>query len=76
MEAVGGRISLGEMTMYLLVFKQGQSAISALLSAIGRMYEDNLYLSNLYEFLEDAQPERQGGKGVASPSRHDMHGEW
>jgi ATP-binding cassette subfamily B protein len=45
-------ISLGEMTMYLLLFKQGQSAVAAMLSAIGGMYEDNLYLSNLYEYLE------------------------
>ncbi|MEL6348216.1 MAG: ABC transporter ATP-binding protein [Myxococcota bacterium] len=50
-EAIGGRISLGDMTMFLLVFKQGQSAFSAMLSGVGGMYEDNLYLSNLYEFL-------------------------
>lgn len=49
-----GTISLGEMTMYLLVFKQGQSAVSANLKAVSGMYEDNLYLSNLYEYL--AQP--------------------
>jgi len=49
--AVTGDISLGEMTMYLLVFKQGQAAFSASLRAIGGMYEDNLYLSNLYDFL-------------------------
>jgi ATP-binding cassette, subfamily B, bacterial len=49
---VQGQISLGEMTMYLLVFKQGQSAVSAMLSAIGGMYEDNLYVSNLYDYLE------------------------
>ncbi len=54
--AVLSRISLGQMTMYLLLFKQGQSAVSASLSAIGGMYEDNLYLSNLYEYLE--QPVR------------------
>ena len=52
LSAVRGAISLGQMTMYLLVFKQGQSSVSAMLSAIGGMYEDNLYLSNLYEFLE------------------------
>jgi ATP-binding cassette subfamily B protein len=52
LRAVGGLISLGDMTMYLLVFKQGQSALSAILAAIGGMYEDNLYLSNLYEYLE------------------------
>jgi len=38
--------------MYLMLFRQGQSAVSAILSAIGGMYEDNLYLSTLYEFLE------------------------
>ncbi len=55
-----GVISLGEMTMYVLVFKQGQTAVSASLSAIGGMYEDNLYLSNLYEYLEQAAPEASG----------------
>ncbi|BBI60065.1 hypothetical protein HSBAA_13710 [Vreelandella sulfidaeris] len=35
-----------------MVFKQGQAALSASLTAISGMYEDNLYLSNLYEYLE------------------------
>ena len=47
-----GRITLGQMTMYLMLFRQGQSAVSAILSSIGGMYEDNLYLSTLYEYLE------------------------
>lgn len=51
MATIHSQISLGEMTMFLLVFKQGQSAFSAILFGIGGMYEDNLYLSNLYEFL-------------------------
>jgi ABC-type multidrug transport system fused ATPase/permease subunit len=51
-ETAAAHISLGDMTMYVLVFKQGQSALSAALTAIGGMYEDNLYLSNLYELLE------------------------
>ncbi|MGD8808122.1 MAG: ABC transporter ATP-binding protein [Gammaproteobacteria bacterium] len=56
-----GAITIGAMTMYLVVFKQGQSAVSAILSSIGGMYEDNLYLSNLYEYLE--QPSSAiGGK--------------
>ncbi|NER39975.1 MAG: ABC transporter ATP-binding protein [Oscillatoria sp. SIO1A7] len=59
-EAIAGRISLGEMTMYLMVFRQGQSSFSAILSAIGGIYEDNLYLSNLYEFLEQKIPEAKG----------------
>jgi ATP-binding cassette subfamily B protein len=49
---VQGQITLGEMTMYLMLFRQGQSAVSASLAAVGGMYEDNLYLSTLYEYLE------------------------
>jgi ABC-type multidrug transport system fused ATPase/permease subunit len=58
--AMLSRISLGEMTMYVLVFKQGQSALSASLAAIGGMFEDNLYLSNLYDFLELEVPRARG----------------
>ena len=49
---VKGAITLGQMTMYFALFRQGQSAVSAGLAAIGGMYEDNLYLSTLYEYLE------------------------
>ncbi|MGF1521766.1 MAG: ABC transporter ATP-binding protein [Leptolyngbyaceae cyanobacterium] len=50
--AIATRISLGDLTMYLTVFRQGQTTFASALSAIGGMYEDGLYLSNLYEFLE------------------------
>ena len=60
LRALAGAISLGDMTMYLLVFKQGQSALAAILSAIGGMYEDNLYLSNLYEYLEHHTQQESG----------------
>lgn len=60
MSTVTGVITLGRMTMYLMLFKQGQSAVSAMLSAVGGMYEDNLYLSNLYEYLEQPGIEHHG----------------
>jgi ABC-type multidrug transport system fused ATPase/permease subunit len=53
LSAVAGRIGLGAMTMYVMVFRQGQSAFSSLLTAISGMYEDNLYLGTLFEFLEE-----------------------
>ncbi|MBS2034135.1 ABC transporter ATP-binding protein [bacterium] len=61
---VAGRLSLGEMSMYLLVFKQGQQAVTSSLSSVGGMYEDNLYLSNLYEFLQMPVPESAGEEQV------------
>ena len=48
---IDGQITLGAMTMYLMLFRQGQSSVAASLTAISGMYEDNLYLSNLYEYL-------------------------
>jgi ABC-type multidrug transport system fused ATPase/permease subunit len=65
-ETVALRITLGDMTMYLTVFRQGQTTFSGALTSIGGMYEDNLYLSNLYDFLEEEVPTAIGKatKGV------------
>ncbi|MGH8196838.1 MAG: ABC transporter ATP-binding protein [Steroidobacteraceae bacterium] len=49
---IAARITLGQMTMYVMLFRQGQAAVSASLAAIGGMYEDYLYLATLYEYLE------------------------
>jgi ATP-binding cassette subfamily B protein len=57
---IQGLITLGRMTMYLALFRQGQTALSAGLSAVGGLYEDNLYLSNLYEYLEQPVPPPRG----------------
>jgi ATP-binding cassette subfamily B protein len=63
-------ITLGQMTMYLALFRQGQSAVSAMLSAVGGMYEDNLYLSTLYEYLETEVP-AQAGAATYGPHPED-----
>ena len=60
--AVASRITLGQMTMYLMLFRQGQAAVAAILAAIGGMYEDNLYLSTLYEYLETPATHSGGGQ--------------
>jgi ATP-binding cassette subfamily B protein len=46
-----GALTLGNMTMYVLAFRQGQQAFQSALSGIGGIYEHNLYMSNLWEFL-------------------------
>lgn len=50
-DTVNGAITLGQMTMYLVLFKQGQAAVSSSLTAIGGLYEDGLYLADLYDYL-------------------------
>ncbi len=48
---VQGKISLGDMTLYLAIFRQGQSTFQSILSAIGNIYENNLFMANFFEFL-------------------------
>jgi ATP-binding cassette subfamily B protein len=66
LSTIRARITLGQMTMYLLLFRQGQAAVSAILSAVGGMYEDNLYLSTLYEYLE-TPVDAAAGSAVRGP---------
>lgn len=49
--AAQGAITLGDLTLYIAVFRQGQGAVQAILSAMGGMYEDALFMSNLFAFL-------------------------
>ncbi len=49
--AATARITLGNMTLYLVAFRQGQQAFQSVLGAVGGIYEDTLYMSNLFEYL-------------------------
>jgi ATP-binding cassette subfamily B protein len=49
--AAAGRITLGNMTLYLVAFRQGQQAFQSVLAALGGIYENTLYMSNLFEYL-------------------------
>lgn len=44
-------ITLGDMTMFLSVFRQSQNAVQQLLDSFNRLYESNLYLDNLLDYL-------------------------
>jgi ATP-binding cassette subfamily B protein len=54
--AAAGKLTLGNMTLYVLAFRQGQQAFQSALGGIGSMYEHNLYMSNLWEYLAIAAP--------------------
>jgi len=44
-------ITLGDMTMYIVVFRQTQSSFRSLFEGLGRLYENNLFLNNLFGYL-------------------------
>ena len=47
-----GQLTLGNMTMYVVAFRSGQGSFQSILSGIGSIYEHNLYMSNLFAFLD------------------------
>lgn len=50
--AVQGTITLGDLVMYFQAFQRGQEFLRQMLGALSGLYEDNLFLANLYEFLD------------------------
>jgi ATP-binding cassette subfamily B protein len=70
--AATGTITLGAMTLYLVAFRQGQQAFQSLLSAIGGIYEDTLYMSNLFEYL--AIPTTEGVRRLGGERVRDEEG--
>lgn len=49
---IQGFLTLGDLVLYHQAFKRGQDALKGLLSSLSGLYEDNLFLANLYEFLD------------------------
>ena len=52
-QAVYGRITVGDLTLYTQAASSVQSNFQSLLSGFSSMYENNLYLSTLFEFLRE-----------------------
>ena len=52
LRTVAGRITLGDMTMFLSIFRQSQSSFRSLLDSLNQLYESNLFLDNLLTYLQ------------------------
>jgi ATP-binding cassette subfamily B protein len=51
-QAVGGNVTLGDLVMYYQAFQRVQGFLQGILGSLERLYEDNMLLSDLYEFLD------------------------
>jgi len=50
--AVGGTITLGDMTLYLGIFRSSQNLFESIFYGLSDLYENGLFMSNLFAFLE------------------------
>src|SRR5664280_34787 len=50
-QTISGKLSLGQMTMFLLAFRQGMIYIKDLFSSVAGLYEDSLFIGDTFEFL-------------------------
>ena len=49
---LAGLMSLGDLALFYQAFQQGLSLARALLENVGQLYQNSLFLGNLFEFLE------------------------
>jgi ATP-binding cassette, subfamily B, bacterial len=50
-ETINKRLSLGEMAMFILAFRQGMMYIKDIFGSLAGLYEDSLFIGDTFEFL-------------------------
>jgi ATP-binding cassette subfamily B protein len=50
-QTISGKLSLGQMAMFLLAFRQGMMYIKDLFGSMAGLYEDSLFIGDTFEFL-------------------------
>src|SRR3979411_713467 len=74
LQAIVGKLTLGDLTLYTTAAQSVQSSIQGILGGFSGMYEHNLYLSNLFELMEttSALPTRANPVPVPNPVRGEI----
>ncbi len=68
-QALVGLATLGDIALFYQAFQRGQGLMQALLTNIGQIYNNGLFLANLFEFL-DLEPQiAEPPEPVPAPSR-------
>src|SRR5262249_33095660 len=71
LRAVLGLVTLGGVSMFLLVFKDAQGSLGSLLRQVTGLYDDHLYLTTLFEFLDRVPAVQAAGAATSGPDPRD-----
>jgi ATP-binding cassette subfamily B protein len=52
LRTIHGRISLGDLALFYQAYNQGYGLSRTLLDNVGKLYENSLFLGNLFEFMD------------------------
>jgi ATP-binding cassette subfamily B protein len=52
LQTLASAITLGDMTLYLMIFRNSQNTFESIFWGLSEMYENGLFMSNLFAFLE------------------------
>jgi ATP-binding cassette subfamily B protein len=50
-QTIYGKFQLGDLVLYSQAFQRAQGALGSLISGLGQVHENNLFLADLFEFL-------------------------
>lgn len=64
---LGGLIGLGSMTLYLAIFRQSQSTFTGLFESLSRLYENGMFMENLFNFLDLPETENRPVTATTAP---------
>ncbi|MGH7443640.1 MAG: ABC transporter ATP-binding protein, partial [Longimicrobiales bacterium] len=69
LQLMAGSATLGDLALFYAAFSQGQGLMRTLLSSVGQLYGDSLFLSHLFAFLAIHPRMRDTVDGTATPAR-------
>src|SRR5216684_5937958 len=69
LQAIIGRLTLGDLTLYTTAASQVQGSIQGILGGFSGMYEHNLYLNNLYELMAREPSMKVPAQPAAVPAK-------
>ena len=58
-QAIAGKLTLGDLTLFTQAASSVQTSVQGLLGGLGSMYENSLYLNDLYQLLDDPRGHRR-----------------
>jgi len=61
-ETIEGRMTVGDMVVYQQAFQRAQANLQDIMASIAALYEDSLFISGFFEFL-DLSPRAMPGEG-------------